>query len=588
MDAVMMDCAHLAANRTLGPLQIDYLYLHYCVLDEYVWLSVLLFVGWLGVLFYMLGSTADGYFSPTLATISEKLNVPYDFAGVTFLAFGNGAPDVFSSIAAYSSGVADTGVNELLGGAMFVSTVVVGAVALAANVRVDRGPFSRDLFALMFAVLLLVALARMHLGSTKHGVQVLAAAFLLSYAAYVSTVVLAQCMGRCRRSHTVGDANKQPQTKGGVLSAFWHALSPRASKPANHYVFITQQEAQAPGRDTYEMKTPIAKADSFGSDVFDDHFHADSFTSPLISDEDRDDGFMDVESVDVAFSSGAGIIDAAYWNHLRWRWRLKRRVGRILCSDSPLLPKIISIPEALLVLVRDYTVPLLETDTWSRTAVSVSVITIPLFLLAMSGFWNEDVGERKVPAWVVAGTCGVSGAVVVSFTTHRSRPPTSLAYTLVLLAMAFVSCVCWIYAIASELMAVLIAIGTITHANNSILGLTVLSWGNSVGDLMTNVSVARAGFPEMAIAGCFGGPVFNILLGLGLPMGYAFLHGEPVDLSVDVHAKLSAAFLVLTLASSYAVFWWHKFRCPSWYGRLLLVYYCTYAIINLAIALGVL
>merc|ERR1711939_192200 len=50
----------------------------------------------------------------------------------------------------------------------------------------------------------------------------------------------------------------------------------------------------------------------------------------------------------------------------------------------------------------------------------------------------------------------------------------------------------------------------------AILGLTVLAWGNSIGDLVADLSVARAGSPNMAVTACFAGPLFNMLVGLGV------------------------------------------------------------------------
>ena len=52
---------------------------------------------------YILGHTADVYYSPTLQGISDCLDLSYDAAGVTLLALGNGAPYVFSSVAAFTS-----------------------------------------------------------------------------------------------------------------------------------------------------------------------------------------------------------------------------------------------------------------------------------------------------------------------------------------------------------------------------------------------------------------------------------------------------------------------------------------------------
>ena len=46
----------------------------------------------------------------------------------------------------------------------------------------------------------------------------------------------------------------------------------------------------------------------------------------------------------------------------------------------------------------------------------------------------------------------------------------------------------------------------------------MLAWGNSVGDMVANTAVAKKGLARMAITGCFAGPLFNLLLGLGLSL----------------------------------------------------------------------
>eukprot|EP00959_Pyramimonas_sp_CCMP1952_P288454 6032031-Pyramimonas_sp.AAC.1 len=65
-----------------------------------------------------------------------------------------------------------------------------------------------------------------------------------------------------------------------------------------------------------------------------------------------------------------------------------------------------------------------------------------------------------------------------------------------LLAAAFVSSILWISAFASELLGCLSALGVIMGISPSILGVTVLAWGNSVGDLVADVVVAKSGHPK--------------------------------------------------------------------------------------------
>ena len=114
---------------------------------------------WLGLLFVLLGSTADDYFSPALEQFSSQLGLPPRFAGVTLLALGNGAPDVsstWSSIAQGGDGYL-LALGALTGAGMFVGTVVAGAVVVAAGGAKAKGALLRDVMAYLVTCGLVVA-----------------------------------------------------------------------------------------------------------------------------------------------------------------------------------------------------------------------------------------------------------------------------------------------------------------------------------------------------------------------------------------------------------------------------------------------
>ena len=114
---------------------------HYCHDDER--LSVIIPLGVrfslqiiiILVVFYLLGTTADGYMAPSLEQISNKLGFSEQLAGVTFLALANGAPDVIGAIAAASSDSGGTtmAVGALVGAAIFVGGVVSAVVIIFAK-----------------------------------------------------------------------------------------------------------------------------------------------------------------------------------------------------------------------------------------------------------------------------------------------------------------------------------------------------------------------------------------------------------------------------------------------------------------------
>ena len=67
---------------------------------------------------------------------------------MTFLAFGNGAPDVFSAIAAVGNskdGDAGLAFGALFGAGVFVSTVIVGIICFICPFQSVQRPLLRDI-----------------------------------------------------------------------------------------------------------------------------------------------------------------------------------------------------------------------------------------------------------------------------------------------------------------------------------------------------------------------------------------------------------------------------------------------------------
>lgn len=138
-------CAFVSDYCTESSL-FAYIRLYYCYLDGLAWFFVV--VPWLIFLLYALSDTTDQYFCDSIQTIVDCLGLSPNVAGVTLLAFGNGAPDVFGAIASFAGGsVGELGLAELAGSGCIITTLVVSMVYHAAQtkVKVDGTSLFRDI-----------------------------------------------------------------------------------------------------------------------------------------------------------------------------------------------------------------------------------------------------------------------------------------------------------------------------------------------------------------------------------------------------------------------------------------------------------
>ena len=174
---------------------------------------------------------------------------------------------------------------------------------------------------------------------------------------------------------------------------------------------------------------------------------------------------------------------------------------------------------------------------------------------------------------------------------HISPKRHAPRHRLPFVSVAFVISILWIYLTANELVALLQFFGTAFNVSDGILGLTVLAWGNSIGDFVANTVVARQGFPEMAISAAFGGPLFNMVFGLGVSVTYANIVSYPAPLPVQpISNQTFTAFLFLSigLLLSLVVIPLTGFVIHRYHAFALLVLYVVATACGLCAEFGVL
>ena len=201
-------CSHVIDNCAASG-HIDYLRFYYCAgvgTDELAhdppsqpptrprWrphISALRFIRLVSILVWMLflfswvGVVASDYFCPNLSTIASRLGLNESTAGVTFLAFGNGSPDVFSTFGAMKTDSGSLAIGELLGAASFIVSVISGSMMLIAPFRVKPWPFCRDVG--FFTIAVAMTLMFLFDGKLK---RIETIALICLYLLYAATVII--------------------------------------------------------------------------------------------------------------------------------------------------------------------------------------------------------------------------------------------------------------------------------------------------------------------------------------------------------------------------------------------------------------
>ena len=239
--------------------------------------------------------------------------------------------------------------------------------------------------------------------------------------------------------------------------------------------------------------------------------------------------------------------------------------------------------------------------TWNRWLVVVQAFTAPFFVVLIVWANTELEYPRALlrPAMfsLLVSLCMLAFLLI---TTTPTRPP---KWHKALCFLGFVVSIAWISSIANEVVGVLKTLGVILNMSDAILGLTIFAVGNSLGDFVADITVARLGFPVMALSACFGGPMLNILLGIGLSGCWVILKGgrhrhkkhpdkpitfRPYQIDISTTLVISGGTLLVTLVGLLLVVPWRRWKMDRMIGWGLVALWCISTVVNVVVeVLGV-
>lgn len=622
-------------------------------------------------------------------------------AGVTLLALGNGSPDIFSTIASVQQNEIGQALGSLLGGGMFVSTVVVGSVTLASRSvvpKVTRRPFLRDVgfyFVSIVTIFFICWDGKVYLWESCF--------FIGFYALYVIVIVVGRLIYQKRKkmrlakismtqqvlpvedqddfefvgSGTGGksyddydepdaDHESQQNLATKLATELMHqttSFGPQATLPRTRVPRSTLKERMAKrmaalgvyiskvgfwrNKTKNELKREVRMTLARGDHTHTHHrrgatmrqtvqrisdlddyseFSEDSEEIPAqrvtaagewgigsivnhqllsinndLPEEDTDDELIEASTIhhgggdddylplldssddfqEPDYSWEDNIDDSTLSGAIRLNWRNLKEILEWDDGMKNWRSRIVMFADLPRLILQHCSIHFAEPDTYFRPFYVIMPIGIAIFALSAFSAWTLST---KLPgplsAWIMPLAIVLS--IVVFFTTKNDEPP---VYEPVFIIFGLLMSVGWIYFTAQELVALLGAAGKILRISNAIMGLTVLAWGNSIGDMVSNVVVSRKGFPQMALSACYASPLCTMLLGLGvaLTMRIAKLRTTSFSLLDQLSNTVfwGFLFLIFSLLFIMIIVPISGFTFKKVVGIILIVIYACFTVLSL-------
>ncbi|XP_022220280.2 mitochondrial sodium/calcium exchanger protein [Drosophila obscura] len=510
----------------------NYFKMMYCafhISDKFTEISVMVLFCLLVIAFLLLMTlTIDVFFAPAMKIISMKLHMNEYLAGVTLLAFGNTCPDLIANLMPIR---ADAPIFTITVGNSLVIILLSGGMVCFLKPFKMNGPSTiRDLLFLLLSVVTLRSII-----FSEGNVSIAEAVQLISiYLSYLIINILDLLLLR----YTIKKLRKEvirlktsPATEGEISEK-------------KRLLSELERDDELNINDTKQLNR--TQSGSIEKGFF---FNTKQRIRPqvvnhvatrtiLYNVRNPKNLFLVTE-----FFESLNPIDMEEWQLAGWCQRI------ILIVRSPLYFFLI-----LFVPVVDY-----EKDKhgWSKLLNCTQIITNPFIMITLV----HSSASNEYYAWYIVPNLSISMwspcvtvplATVVLIHSRTDVPP---FYHIIFIVFSFISSIVIIWVCASEMEVLTSIVGIVFNLSGNFMAITVGSVANAMADIIANSNLALQGYEKMAFAAIIGGPVFAIVV----TMGVSFIFNEKVRTAgaafwlYGEHGENCYLFLMITII---ATLWW--------------------------------
>ncbi|KAI8901745.1 Sodium/calcium exchanger protein-domain-containing protein [Globomyces pollinis-pini] len=525
-------CLNSTIEHTIG--FVDYLDLYACS-NNTTWI-IILFLIVLLILFLALKTAAEVLFCPNLCAIAYLFEIPENVAGITLVAFGNGAPDIFSTIIAFQGENVPLALGELFGATLFIALLVVGIIAILIPMELKKKFVERDLLFLLVAMVITFLFV-------KDGVLELyeSLILLLYYVVYVLYVIhsspkptIANLESPLLEVYVQSPVTIESETSRMSLHTSFSeegGLHPHdfpSAVPSDHSLYnesdfdVDYFQPSLHFRHSFPSHSHHRKGNSYWNRR---SFYEPRTTVPtdIAATNIQEDVLsyaplhLDLPSPENEFKQSLRQLFPVFyeWNTYTITQCL------VAIFESPLIFFFqITVPVVLNDYLKkdDYTpVPQDETDVidiedtqvaeskeYPKTLLLTQLFLAPICITFISNWHSIHI--FAVPLWFYSILTGLLLSTSI-FLFTKATPISQL--NLFICIFGFLQTIMYFLAISNELVSLLETIGIISGIRQSIIGLTISAVGNCIGEMITNISIAQYGLHTMAISACYGAPMLS-------------------------------------------------------------------------------